>query len=433
MELIIIIVLIVLNGMFAMSELAVMSARRTKLQHHANDGDEKALTALELSKNPNKFLSTVQIGITFVGIFAGAFGGGKLTASLSNYLSNFALIDPYSDLIGLFIIVSIITYLSLVIGELVPKRLALNNPEGIAKEVAKPMKLLSNIASPLVTLLSLSTEAVIKLLGITPSLEPVVSDEEIRILMREGTEVGIFDQTEQDIVERTLKLGDKKIYPMMTPRSDIKWLNINNSFKKLKTRITKEPHSYFPVCDDGLDKVLGVVQTKDLLSEFMSEKTIDLQTSLHKPIYVPETMEALDVLEVFQKTGIHIALVVDEYGSVIGLLSLSDILSEIVGDIPTADELEEEDFMRRDNGSYLVDGLVSTDEFKKFFKIKKMPELDSDEFHTLGGFAMDMIGRIPVSGDKFEAGKYHFEIADMDDNRVDKIIVTLKALQKDIE
>jgi len=424
MEIIIVLLLIILNGIFAMSEIAIVSARRTKLQYQANEGNQNAQVALELAKSPNRFLSTVQIGITFIGIFAGAFGGGTIALTISEQLKKVELISPYSEVIGLFLVVTIITYLSLVIGELVPKRIALSNPEKTAKLVAKPMNFLSTITAPLVTLLTISSDLMLNLIGIQPPSEPVVTDEEVKLLMTEGAEVGIFETTEKDIVERTLRLGDKKIYPMLTPRGEIEWLNIDHSFESIRNRIIKEPHSYFPVCRDGLDKVLGIIQTKDLLADFMSDEKIDLAKSMHKPIFVPETMEALDVLELFKTTGIHIALVVDEYGSVIGLLSLSDILSEIVGEIPTADALEEVDFMQRENGSYLVDGLVPIDEFKKFFKIKKIPELETEDFHTLGGFAMDMIGRIPVSGDKFEIGRFSFEVVDMDENRVDKVLVS---------
>ncbi|MDH5533234.1 MAG: hemolysin family protein [Candidatus Pacebacteria bacterium] len=426
METIIVLLLIILNGVFAMSEIAIVSARKTKLQSQANEGNENAQTALALAKSPNRFLSTVQIGITFIGIFAGAFGGGTIAISLAKQIDNIPLLAPYSEVIGLFSVVAVITYLSLVIGELVPKRIALSSPERTARLVAKPMNFLSTITAPLVSLLTFSTDVALNILNIEPPSEPVVTDEEIKLLMREGTEVGIFETTEKDIVERTLRLGDKKIYPMLTPRGEIQWLNTNHPFESIKNRIIKEPHSYFPVCRDGLDKVLGIIQTKDLLADFMSDRKIDLEKSMHKPIFVPETMEALDVLELFKTTGIHIALVVDEYGSVIGLLSLSDILSEIVGDIPTADALEEEDFMKRDDGSYLVDGLVPIDEFKSFFKIKKIPGLETEDFHTLGGFAMDMIGRIPVSGDKFELGQFNFEVVDMDENRVDKVMVTPK-------
>lgn len=424
MEIIIVLSLIVLNGVLAMAEIAIVSARKSKLQHDANDGDINAQAALDLSNSPNRFLSTVQIGITFIGIFAGAFGGETIANNLSQILKGIPLIAPYSNGISLFLVVSLITYLSLVIGELVPKRLALNNPEKVAKFVAQPMNVLSTLTSPLVSLLTFSSDWILHLLHAKPSDDPSISDEEVKLLMKEGARVGVFDIAEKDIVERTLRLGDKNITSMMTPRGEIVWLNIENSFESIKNRVTRTPHAYYPVCKEGLDKVLGIIQTNDLLSHFLVEENLDLTKTMHKPIFVPDTMEALRVLEIFKKTGIHIALIVDEYGSVIGLLSLADILEEIVGDIPTADELVEEDFMKRENGSFFVDGLVSIEELKAFFKIKKIPDEKAGTFHTVGGLAMARIGRVPVSGDTFDIGSLHFEVIDMDDNRVDKVMIT---------
>ncbi len=424
MEIVIVLSLILLNGVLAMAEIAIVSARRSKLQHDANDGDSNAQAALDLSNSPNRFLSTVQIGITFIGIFAGAFGGETIANNLSVLLNKIPLIAPYSEGIGLFLVVALITYLSLVIGELVPKRLALNNPEKVAKFVAQPMNLLSKITSPLVSFLTISADGMLHLLNAKPSDDPSISEEEVKLLMKEGARVGVFDVAEQDIVERTLRLGDKSITSMMTPRGEIEWLNIENSFESIKNRVTRTPHAYYPVCKEGLDKVLGIIQTNDLLSHFLVDESLDLTKSMHNPIFVPDTMEALRVLEIFKQTGIHIALIVDEYGSVIGLLSLADILEEIVGDIPTADELVEEDIMKRDNGSFFVDGLVTLEELKDHFKIKRIPGEKAGTFNTVGGLAMAKIGRIPVTGDKFEIGSFHFEVIDMDDNRVDKVMIT---------
>lgn len=423
MEIIIVLLLIFLNGIFAMSEIAVVSSRKAKLQKMVNDGSKSAQAALELAKLPNRFLSTVQIGITLVGIFAGAFGGATIADSLSGKLSKYPFLDPNSDVIALTIVVTVITYLSLVIGELVPKRIALSSPEKIAALVARPMNVLSRVSNPLVMLLSISTDWVFRFLPIKPSTEPTVSDEEIRILLREGTQSGVFEIAEKDIVERTFRLSDKKVNTLMTPRKEIVWLDVDSSFKTIRSKITKNPHAHFPVCRDSIDKVIGVVQTKSLLTDFLAEEKIDLKKILHKPLFIPESMSGLKVLELFKKSGIHMALIVDEYGNVKGLLSITDVLEAIVGDIPTINELDEKEIVRRDNGTYLVDGLAPIDEFKEYFKIKKLPGERSGIFHTVGGFATSNIGRIPITGDNFEIENFRFEVVDMDGNRVDKVLV----------
>lgn len=426
MEIIIILLLIVLNGIFAMAEIAIVSARKSKLRQQANEGNKNAQKALDLAQFPSRFLSTVQIGITFVGIFAGAFGGETVAKSLSSELRNIPLIAPYASGISILLVVAFITYLSLIIGELVPKRLALNSPEEIAKTVAYPMNLLSKIASPLVILLTLSTDWIVRILQMKQSDEPMVSDEEIKMLMGEGARVGIFNLAEKDIVERTLKLGDKKINSLMTSRKEIIWLELDSPFKTLRNKIAKHPHAHFPVCRDNLDKVVGVVRAEDILTNFLLEEKIQLQKFIHKPLFVPESMDAMKILELFRKTGIHMALVVDEYGNVQGLLSLTDILEAIVGDIPSFNELGDKEITKREDGTYLIDGLVSIDEFKDYFHIKKFADERSGVFHTIGGFIMYKLGRIPSSGDKLEWGDYKFEIVDMDGNRVDKILIAPK-------
>lgn len=426
MEIIIILLLIILNGIFAMAEIAIVSARKSKLRQLANEGSKNAQAALELAESPSRFLSTVQIGITFVGIFAGAFGGETIARSLSYELKNIPVLASYANGISILLVVAFITYLSLIIGELVPKRVALSSPETIARFMAYPMNLLSAIASPLVSLLTISTEWVFRLLQIKPSSEPFVSDEEIKMLMGEGARIGIFNLAEKDIVERTLKLSDKKINSLMTQKRAIVWLELDSPFKTLRNKIAKHPHAHFPVCRDNLDRVVGVVRSEDILTNFLLEEKIELQKFIHKPLFVPESMDALKVLELFRKTGIHMALVVDEYGSIQGLLSLTDILEAIVGDIPSINELEDREIIKREDGTYLVDGLVPIDEFKEYFHIKKLPDERSGVFHTIGGFIMHKLGHIPASGDKLEWGDYKFEIMDMDGNRIDKILIILK-------
>ncbi|MBI2020730.1 HlyC/CorC family transporter [Candidatus Daviesbacteria bacterium] len=322
-EIFIILLLILLNGVFAMAEIAIISARKHKLKKLVNEGNKEAKVALDLANNPNKFLSTVQIGITLIGILAGAFGGATLAESLSNYLG--------SEFLGVGLVVIVITYFSLVLGELVPKRIALNNSIGIALFVSRFMDFLSSATAPIVHILSISNDLVLKLLGIKAKQEAWVSEDEVRMIISEGTKIGIFDATEKDIVERTLNLDNKKLGSFMTPRRKIAYLDIDDSSKKIRTKISKRPHSHYPVCRGTLDKIVGVVRTENLLTDFLAEEKIDLKKALHKPLFVPPSMNALKVLEVFRKSGIHIVLVVDNK-RVVGLVSLTDILEAIIGD-----------------------------------------------------------------------------------------------------
>jgi len=423
MEIIIVILLIVVNGIFAMAEIAIISAKKSKLQQQANEGNSSAQAALDISKSPIRFLSTVQIGITLVGIFAGVFGGATIAEDLAKYIHTISLLAPYSQFLALTIVVSAITYLSLVIGELVPKRIALSNPEKIAVFMAQPMNKISMITSPIVWLLSTSTDTILKIIGIKDRTTPAITDEEIKMLLREGTQTGAFELAEKDIVERTMRLSDKKVNSLMTPRKEIVWLDIDSPFKIIRNKITKKPHAHFPVCRDSLDKVVGVIRTENVLVDFLAEEKINLKKLLLKPLFIPESMDGLKVLELFKKSGIHMALVADEYGNTQGLISLADILDEIVGDIPTINELDEEEIIKRDNGSFLVDGLVSIEELKEHFSIKKLPGERTGAYHTVGGLVTNKIGRIPVTGDSFEMGNFTFEVMDMDGNRVDKILI----------
>ena len=423
MELIIIIFLIIISGIFAMTEIAIISSRKSKLKQMAEKGNIDARKALELANNPNSFLSTVQIGITFVGIFAGAFGGETLVRSLSYSLSRMPFIGNNSEIIALLIVVSIITYLSLVIGELVPKRLGLGSPEKIASFMAKYMQILSTISSPLINLLSVSTEWILRIFKIKPYVESQITEDEIKILIKEGARIGVFNLTEKDIVERTFRLSDKKANMLMTSRKEIKWLDITKSSKLLRETISKNSFSYFPVCRDYLDRVIGVVRTKEILTNYLTDEKLNLQKFMHKPLFVPESMYALKVLELFKKSGVHIAMVVDEYGNIEGLLSITDLLEAIVGDISTIDELQEAEISPRDDGTWFVDGLVLIDEFKEYFHIRKFPEERSGIFQTIGGFVMHKIGHVPKAGNAFELDGFRYEVVDMDGNRIDKILV----------
>ena len=422
-EILIIILLVVINGVFAMAEIAVVSARKTRLRQLASQGDKRARAALDLADEPNRFLSTVQVGITLVGIFAGAYGGATLAQYLASYFRTIPFLAPYSSALGLGIVVAGITYLSLVIGELVPKRIALHSPERIASLLAGPMSTMSRLAAPLVYLLSVSTEAMLRLLSIQPSVEVPVTEEEIRVLVEQGTEAGMIEEAERDMVASIFRLGDRRVEALMTPRTEIAWIDINDPPDIVRETIEESDHSRFPVCDDSLDNVLGIVLVKDLLSVRMAGEPLDLGAVMRRPLYVPESMPALKVLELFKQTGMHMALLIDEYGGIDGLVTVVDILEAIVGDIPTPEELVAPPVVQRDDGSWLIDGLLPIDEFKELFNIRNLP--DEDNYQTLGGFIVLHIGRIPTPSDHFEWNRLRFEVVDMDGNRVDKVLVAL--------
>ncbi len=406
-----------------MSEMAVVSARKVRLQQWANEGDAKARAALELANAPNQFLSTIQIGITLIGILTGAFGGATIAQAFAALLSQIPWLAPYSRVIGLGFVVLVITYLSLIIGELVPKRVALNNPERIAATVAAPMRALSAIAAPVVHLLSSSTDVVLRLMGIVPSAEPHVTEEEIKVLIEQGTEAGTFEAAEQDMVQRVFRLGDRRVSGLMTPRLEIVWLDLEDSPEENRQKMTTSVHSRFPVCQGSLDNVLGIVQVKELLARMLADQPLDLTASLQTPLFVPEGMLALKVLELFKQSGTHTALVIDEYGVTQGLVTLNDILEAIVGDIPSFDELAEPQAIQREDGSWLLDGMMPVEEFLKLFEMKETSETQEGNYQTLGGLMITHLGRIPTSTDHFEWSGLRFEVMDMDGNRVDKVLV----------
>ncbi|NJM73559.1 MAG: HlyC/CorC family transporter [Scytonema sp. RU_4_4] len=428
-EIFFIVVLIIANGVFSMSEMAIVSSRKVRLQQLANQGDSKARAALKLAEAPNQFLSTVQIGITLIGILTGAFGGATIAEKLAPYLKFVPLLAPYSEAIAVVIVVLIITYLSLIIGELVPKRLALNNPERIATAVAIPMRALSALASPAVYLLSASTDLVLRILGIGPSTEPQVTEEEIKILIEQGTEEGTFEEAEQDMVARVFRFGDRPVNSFMTPRPDIVWLDLEDSTEENRRKIIDGGYSRYPVCQGGLDNVLGIIPVTDLLARSFCGEKLDLTVGLRQPVYVPESTRGLKVLELFKQTVTHMALVVDEYGVIQGLVTLNDVMIEIVGDVPSVDDQEDPQIVRREDGSWLLDGMLSVDEFFELFDVDEFSHENRGSYQTLGGFVMTHLGRIPSAADHFEWQGLRLEVMDMDGNRVDKVLVVPKQAQ----
>lgn len=425
LEIFFLLLLLVFNGLFSMSEMAIVSARKVRLQQLVNQGNAKARTALDLADSPNQFLSTVQIGITLISTLAGAFGGATLAEKLAIRLKLLPIpfLVAHSEAIALFLVVLMITYLSLVIGELVPKRLALNNPEKIATDVASSMQLLAKLASPAVYLLSYSTDVILKILSIGPSTDPEVTEEEIKILIEQGTEAGMFEEAEQDMLNRVFRLGDRRVSALMTPRPDIVWLDLEDSSETNRQVIMDSAHSQFPVCQGDLDNVLGIIKVNDLLTRCLSSQPLDLTTALHRPLYVPESTPGLKVLELFKQSSTHIALVVDEYGVIQGLVTLNDILEEIVGDIPSLDQSDDPQAVQREDGSWLLDGMLSVEEFFELLELKELPKEQRGNYHTMGGFVVTQLGRIPTAAEHFEWQGMRFEVMDMDGNRVDKVLV----------
>ncbi|MDZ7952535.1 hemolysin family protein [Nostoc sp. DedQUE09] len=428
-EILIILVLIIANGVFSMSEMAIVSARKVRLQQLANQGDAKAMAALKLAESPNHFLSTVQVGISLIGILTGAFGGATIANRLAVYVRLVPFLAPYSEPISFGIVVLIITYLSLIVGELVPKRLALNNPERIASTVAIPMRALSAIASPMVYLLSASTDLILRVLGITASTEPQVTEEEIKILIEQGTEAGTFEEAEQDMVERVFRLGDRPVSYLMTPRPDIVWLDLDDSPEENRQKMVDSAYSRYPVCQGGLDNVLGVIPVTDLLARSFRGEPLDLTIGLRQPVFVPESTRGLKVLELFKQTITHMALVVDEYGVIQGLVTLNDIMSEIVGDVPSTDGQDQPQAVQREDGSWLLDGMLPVEEFLELFGMEEWESEERGSYQTLGGFVITHLGRIPAAADHFEWQSMRIEVMDMDGNRVDKVLVVPKAVK----
>jgi putative hemolysin len=414
----------VLNGVLAMSEIAVVSARRGRLRHAADTGNEGAQVALALSADPTQFLATIQIGITLIGIVAGAFGEATLARVLGPALSAIPGLSPYANAIATAVVVLGVTYTTLVIGELVPKRLALNDPERIATAVAEPMETLSTITRPIVWLLSVSTDAVVRLLGIKPSEEPDVTTEEIETLVEHGTELGVFETSERDMIESVLRLDEWRVDAFMTPRTQVTWIDIEDPEEQTRATLLDAKHSRFPVMEGNPDNSIGMLYTKDLVVRFLRGEPFDIQASLRPVLFVPESMSTLRVLEIFKKEGKHIALVTDEYGSVEGMVTDMDILEAIVGEIPAEGEPAEPRAQMREDGTWLVDGLLYINRLWEVLDLEAEMEGIYRGYQTVSGFVMTELDGIPSEGEHFDFHGHRFEIVDMDGHRVDKVLVT---------
>jgi putative hemolysin len=420
-DIIIVLLLILTNGLFAMSELAVISSSKTRLLRHAEEGSSNARVALDLAENPNRFLATVQIAITLIGVLSGAFGGASLAGHLAATLTSIPYIGRYSDSIALALVVGLITYFSL-LAELIPKRIAVSTPEGIASAVAKPMAKLAALTSPIIRVLSFSTDIVLRFFRFRLAKKAPVTEEEIRMLIGQATIAGVFEEAEQDMVERVFRLGDRRVGVMMTPRNKVVWLDINESPDKTRRKIAKSPYSWFPVGQKA-GNIQGVVHVRDIAASCLSGKPLDLRALMHKPLFVHESTQALKVLESFRQTGQQMAIVVDEYGTIEGIITLTDILEAIVGDIALPEVLEQPPIIQREEGAWLVRGMLPVDELKAFFHIRKLPGERQRRFQTLGGFTMTHLKRVPAVGDLFECCGYSFEVVEMEGRRVRKVLI----------
>jgi len=431
LEILIVLCLVLINGYFAMSELAVVSARPARLEALARKGGRGARLALALSRDPGRMLSTVQIGITLVGIAAGAFGGARLAEPLGEALARVPALAPLSAEIAYTLVVVGITYLSLIIGELVPKHLALRAPERIAAMVAPTVDLLSRISTPAVWLLETSSRLVLRLLGSEAQPAEAVTEEEVRTLIAEGTRAGVFHQQEQEMIGRVLRLADRPVRAIMTPRVELVWLDVEADPGEIARIVRESGHSRFVVGQGSLDEVLGVVHVRALLDACLAGQTPDLRAAVRPMLVVPDGMPVLRALEALRQARVSMALVVDEYGEVEGMVTVEDVLEAVVGDMPERRLGEEPAIVRREDGSMLMDGMLSIDEVKLALGLDDLP--DEASYHTLAGFILDQLGRIPEEGQAVAYGGWRFEVVDMDGRRIDKVLVRRSAAREELE
>lgn len=423
LEILLIVILVVANGVLSMSETAIVSSRSARLQQRADNGDAGAKIAHELTRHPNIFLATVQIGITLIGVLSGVFGGATAARTLASLIARVPSLAPYASQIALVLVVLVITYLSLIIGELVPKRLALNNPEGIAARVAGPMSTIARFGSPVVRLMSSSTDVVLRLLRVRHRDEPPITAEEIGVLLEQGARAGVFRESEQEMVEAVFDLAGDPVAAIMTPRTNVLWLDLSDTEAEQRQQLRDSKHTRLPVCRDDLDNVVGVVHAKDLLNPLLDGGHLDLAGAARPALFVPESVSALQLLEQFQRGHDQIALVVDEFGGIAGVVSLQDVLEAIVGDIPIPGAPENPLIVTRPDGSWLLDGTLPFDEAAELLDLAEDAGMRGG-FHTLAGFVLAELGHIPATGERFRIGVWELEVIDMDGHRIDTILVS---------
>jgi putative hemolysin len=424
LQLTIVLLLIVANGLLSMSELAVVSARTARLQQMADEGKKGAQTALDLAAEPNRFLSAVQTGITLIGVLNGAFGGATLSGPVSAAFSNVPGLEPYSDQIGVALVVLLITYLSLVIGELVPKRLALQRPEIVAARVAPAMNTLARITTPIVAFLAKSNDFVLRLLGVANTNEPTVTEEEVRLLIKQGTEAGVFDESQRAMMSEIFNIADRNVGEIMTPRHLVDYLDLDQGDEWNRQVMIDHPHTIYPVTQGSLDNVVGVVSTRELWHRTLVGESTAIRDAMKPALFVPQLAPVLDVTEQMRRRQSPMALVIDEYGGMDGLLTFNDLISDIIGEMDIADPNQVKGAVRRGDGSWLLDGILPAHETRELLDIKELPGEEEGRFETIGGFVMDQLGSIPQAGETVISSNYIFEVVDMDGNRVDKILAS---------
>jgi putative hemolysin len=428
----ILLILIIINGLFVMAEIALVSSRKARLEGMSEKGNANAKVALNLAQHPDVFLPTAQIGITLISIITGVYSGEKFSKNLEPYIKKISFLEPYSSTISTAIIIIIVTFVSIILGELLPKRLGLTRAEKIACIVAKPMLFLSKATHPLVWLLNKVTHFIFRIFGVHPSQDNIVTEEEIKAIISEGTEHGTIDEAEQEIIERVFHLGDRNITSLMTHRSDIVWLNANSRLKESTNIIKNSPHSVYPLCDNQIDEIKGVVHVKDL---FLAKEETELKTLMRPSLFVPDNNTAYQVLEKFKETKIHSCFIVDEYGTMQGMITLNDILEAIVGDIPASGQDDDYEIVERKDGTFLVDAQIPFYDFlEKFEKADWIQEIEQQEYDTLAGFILHELEHIPVTGETINWRGFNIEIIDMDGHRIDKVLVTITdAIREEME
>jgi putative hemolysin len=408
-----------------MYEIAMVAARKTRLEQRVEQGSKGAADTLFLLADPNQqYLSTVQIMITLIDTLAGGIGGARLSGPLADLLVRIPWLAPQADTIALVVVVIIITYFSIVLGELIPKRLAVSQPEKVVSRLSPIIRFMTKVFRPLTKLLSVSTNFGLKIFRINTEKGPTITEEEIKSYIEEGRDIGLIEEAEREMVSGIFRLGDRRVEALMTPRMEMAWIDINAPKDQIWAQILETPHSRIPVADGNLDEVLGYVQIRDLLDSKPDDPEFDLHDYIEEPIYLPENMAALKALENFQTSGVHLAMVVDEFGGITGMVTDYDILEAIVGEIP--EDSEDTDYLavQREDGSWLFDGLIVIDQLKEILDISEMPGEDRSAYQTLSGFVMSQLGRIPKTGAKFKYENYEFEVVDMDGRRVDRVLVS---------
>ncbi|MBA3647710.1 MAG: HlyC/CorC family transporter [Chitinophagales bacterium] len=418
----ILLLLVILNGVFAMSEISLVSSRKVRLERLAKKGSRGAKIALKLSNDPQKFLPTVQIGMTAVSIVAGLYGGESFSGDVSAFFARYDFLKEYSGILGVIVIVIFTTFLTMVVGELVPKTIGLSRPEPIALILGPVMNVVYYVAAPFIWLLNISTKFILRLLRFREQSEPPVTEEELEHLIQQSSEHGVLEKQESDMMRSIFRTADRNVNTLMTHRQEIIWIDVDATTSEVQHLIEQSIHTNFPVCDNSMDKILGIVSIKDILVQLSKKKFLDIRTIMKQPVYVPESMPALEVLENFRNSGVHVTLVVNEYGSVEGIVTLHDVVESIFGNIPLAKHHIRDEAVQRKDGSWLIDGVMQTYEWSELLGLPDISEEDTGNYNTLGGFIMHQLGRIPKPADHFFFRNHQFEVMDMDGKRVDKVL-----------